>query len=156
MKCKVFWKTSHAMPGWYLQSSCSLTGIVHLDLLHCGEAVDRLKDCLLPLPFLTSVLIDIGSQLSLDAPFLGCIQGRYVLTLMTPCQHLSCFSTIKWSKHWVLTVSTHKGLMFRIVFSNNKKKNFHSYERGKKLIGSEYGILACSVHPKIQDLKILN
>lgn len=73
---EVFRKTTHAMPGRYLQSSCSLTGIVHLDLLNCGEAVDRLKDCLLPLPFLTSALIDIGSQLPLDAPLLGCIQMR--------------------------------------------------------------------------------
>lgn len=63
------------MPGKYLQSSCSLTGIVHLDLLNCGEAVDRLKDCLLPLPFLTTALIYMGSQLPLDAPFLGWIQG---------------------------------------------------------------------------------
>lgn len=76
-QAQLFGKTTHAMPGRYLQSSCSLTGIVHLDLLNCGEAVDRLKDCFLPLPFHTSAWIDMGSQLSLDAPFLGCIQDRY-------------------------------------------------------------------------------
>lgn len=83
------------MLGRYLQSSSSLAGIVHLDLLNCGEAVDRLKDCLLPLPLLTSALMDMGLQLSLDALFLGCIQGRYVPMLMTLCHHLSHFSTMK-------------------------------------------------------------
>lgn len=33
----------------YLRSCCSLAGMVlHLDLLNCGEAVDRLSNCLLP------------------------------------------------------------------------------------------------------------
>lgn len=144
-QAQVFWKIPHAMPGRYLQSSCSLTGTVYLDLLNFGEAVDRLKDCFLPLPLVISALVDTDSQLSLDAPFLGRIQARYMPMLMTPC-HLSCFSTTKWSKHRVLTVSTHKGQIFRTAFS---KKSIVSFIHSKKmLIASEYGILACPVFQK--------
>lgn len=47
----VLWKPAQAVLGRYLQSCCSLAGIVHLDLLNCGEAVDRLNDCLVASAF---------------------------------------------------------------------------------------------------------
>lgn len=59
----------------YLQSCCSLTGMVlHLDLLNYGEAVDRLNDCLLLLRFFTFILLNTALQLSVCAPFLGLSQ----------------------------------------------------------------------------------
>lgn len=84
---------------------------------------------LLPLPFLTFALVDADLQLSLDAPFLGPVQGRYVPALMTPGHRLSCFSTMKWSERWQ---RRHITDIFLECYFPKDYYVIHARERGKK------------------------
>lgn len=56
-----FWKTTHALPVDSCGALAASQELSNLTYWIVEKLVDRLKDCLLPLPLCTSALIDTGS-----------------------------------------------------------------------------------------------
>lgn len=93
--CSLVERAAHAMLGRYLQSCCTPEELSTLTYWIVEKSLTGWMTVSLLLPSLTFTLVNTSSQLSLDAQFLGCIQGRDLLALF-------CFSTMKSPKQFDL------------------------------------------------------
>lgn len=93
--CSLAERAAHVMLGRYLQSCCTPEELSTLTYWIVEKLLTSWMTVSLLLPSLTFTLVNTSLQLSLDAQFLGCIQGRDLLALF-------CFSTMKSSKQFDL------------------------------------------------------